>query len=53
MFMTDIGGWVEAGRARTTSFFADIRTATSMRKVSALMEPGLLVKVEADVVITR
>ena len=50
MFVTDIGRWDEVGRAHG-EVFGSIRPATSMVEVSRLIDPALLVEIEADAVV--
>ncbi len=52
MFVTDISRWEEVARAHAETFAA-IRPATSMVEVSKLIDPLLLVEIEADAVIHR
>ena len=49
IFVTDIFRWEEYGRAHG-EFFGDIRPAATMVEVSALIDPELLVEIEADAV---
>lgn len=47
MFVTDISQWQEIGRAHG-EFFSGIRPVTSMIEVSQLIDPEILVEIEAD-----
>jgi enamine deaminase RidA (YjgF/YER057c/UK114 family) len=47
MFVTDISRWREYGRAHG-EFFRDVRPAATMVEISALIEPGLMVEIEAE-----
>jgi enamine deaminase RidA (YjgF/YER057c/UK114 family) len=49
MYLTDRSRWEELGRAHG-DVFGDVRPATAMIGVSALLHPAMLVEVEADAV---
>ena len=52
MFVTDISRWKEYGRAHG-EYFRDIRPVTSMIEVKGLIDPSMLVEIEADALVTR
>ena len=47
MFVTDISRWEEYGRAHG-EFFREIMPATTMVEVSRLIDPNMLIEIEAD-----
>ncbi len=47
MFVTDISRWEEYGRAHG-EFFREIMPATTMVEVSKLIDPQMLIEIEAD-----
>jgi enamine deaminase RidA (YjgF/YER057c/UK114 family) len=46
LFITDISRWEELGRAHG-EVFGDIRPVTAMYEISALLDPRMLVEIEA------
>ncbi len=50
MYVTDISRWEEIGRAHG-EFFAETRPAATMVEVSRLIDPAMLVEIEAEAIV--
>ncbi len=51
MFLKDVKNWQDAGRAHG-EFFKDIRPTSTMIQIVQAIDPGWLVEIEADAIVT-
>lgn len=50
MFLTDMADWEKVGKAHA-EFFREVRPAATLVQVSRLIDPAMLVEIEADAIV--
>ena len=53
MYLVNIDQWQDVGRAHGEVFGSLRPTTTTMVEVKRLIDPGMLVEIEADTILTR
>jgi len=52
IFVTDISKWEQVGRVHG-EYFKDIKPATTMVEVSRLVDPRMILEIEAEAIVTQ
>ena len=52
IYVTDITKWKEVGRAHN-EYFGDVKPATSMVEVAALIDPDMMVEIEVSAILSN